>query len=230
MIEFDEYVSHGLETVKVTSCIQSTRLTLHPAFVANKGWTVGILDSTKMWLESWWWLESLGGQIFASIVVVVIWLDWHHNSQRYQSMGPSFEDWFADRHLCCRLARWISGGYWWWLAYCHSSSGWNLLKWNRWDYGLLEDSWGWAIALVLPQRSPQKIIVCTRILRGTDCFRRTSSGDSDVTQNLHSLYFDIPLTFTFHYTDGKFTLVPTSDGLETFFQLWEQLVSALAVS
>ena len=27
MIEFDEYVSHGLETVKVTSCIQSTRLT-----------------------------------------------------------------------------------------------------------------------------------------------------------------------------------------------------------
>lgn len=142
------------------------------AIVSSKGWKVGIPDSTKMWLESWWWLESLveGGQIFASRVVVVIWLDWHHNAQRYQSIGPSFELWSAERHLCRRLARWISGGYWWWLAYCHSSSGWNLLKWNRWDYGWLEDRWGWAIALVLPQRSPQKIIVCTRILGRTDCF------------------------------------------------------------
>lgn len=132
-----------------------------------KGWKVGIPDSYKNVTGILVVTGILGweGADFSSIVVVVIWLDWHHNSQRYQSVGPSFEDWSAERHLCRRLARWISGGYWWWLAYCHSSSGWNLLKWNRWDYGWLEDSWGWAIALVLRQRSPQKISVCTRILR-----------------------------------------------------------------
>lgn len=60
-------------------------------------------------------------------------------------------------------------------------------------------------------------------------FRQTSSGESDVTQNLHSLYFDFSLSFTFYYTDGKFTLVPTSDGLDMFFfNKPEQLVSTFA--